>query len=59
MKYEVIELLQNPADLDDMGRDMVKTRCLLDGKPLDANVYVQHPVDNALITVGYVFEVNV
>jgi hypothetical protein len=56
MKYEVIELLQDPAELDDLGRDMVKTRCLRDGKPCDANVYIQHPVDNRLIEVGYVVE---
>jgi len=56
MKYEVIELLQDPAELDDLGRDMVKTRCLVDGKECKANVYIQHPTDNKLINVGYTVE---
>lgn len=56
MKYEVIELLQDPAELDDLGRDMVKTRCKVDGEECVANVYIQHPVDNRLIEVGYVVE---
>jgi hypothetical protein len=50
----VIELLQSNEELDDWGRDMVKTRCDHDGKVLI--VYVQHPIDNRLIDVGYAFE---
>ena len=58
MKFEVIELLQDPADLDDWGRDMVKCRCLVDGADFDGFVYLQHPVDNRLISVGYVWELK-
>jgi hypothetical protein len=53
MKYVVIEMLQNPEDFDDFGRDMCKTRCTLDGVVVNGVVYIQHPFDNRLITVGY------
>lgn len=49
----VVEMLQKAEDLDDLGRDMVKTKCLVNGTVL--NVYVQHPVDNVMIDVGYKF----
>jgi len=49
----VIKLLSDPKGLDDLGRDMVKTICEVGGKVM--NVYVQHPVDNSMITVGYKF----
>lgn len=51
---KVIALLQSNEDLDDMGRDMVKTRCQVGDKVV--TVYVQHPWDNRLIDVGYEFE---
>ena len=49
----VVEMLQKAEDLDDLGRDMVKTKCSVNGKVM--NVYVQHPVDNVMIDVGYTF----
>ncbi len=54
-KAIVVELLQDVNDLDDFGRDMVKTKCAIDGEL--KTIYVQHEVDNRLINVGYVFEV--
>ena len=51
---KVIELLQSNEELDDMGRDMVKTKCEVDSRVFI--VYVQHPIDNRLIDVGYTFE---
>lgn len=53
-KATVIELLQDPSDLDDFGREMVKTRCMVGD--VVRTVYVQHPTDNRLIVVGYVFD---
>jgi len=55
MKYEVLELLQPNDELDDFGRDMVKTRCIANN--VLRVVYVQHPIDNRLIDVGYTFDV--
>lgn len=54
IKAIVVELLQDPNDFDDFGRDMVKTRCQVGDKVV--TVYVQHPQDNRKIAVGYVFE---
>jgi hypothetical protein len=54
MKYEVIKLLQANDELDNFGRDMVKTLCLVEGE--EKVVYMQHPVDNRQIDVGYTFE---
>lgn len=56
MKFTVIELLQDVNDLDFMGRDMVKTKCSVEGEV--KIVYVQHPQDNRLLEVGYTFEMN-
>ncbi len=49
----VIKMLQLATELDNFGRDMVKTVCSVNGKEI--NVYVQHPVDNSFIGVGYKF----
>lgn len=51
---KVVELLQSNEELDDWGRDMVKTKCDVGGTI--RIVYVQHPVDNRLLDVGYEFE---
>ena len=49
----VVELMTDPADLDDFGREMVKTRCMVEG--VLKIVYVQHKIDNRLIELGYEF----
>lgn len=46
--------MQSNEVLDDMGRDMVKTRCQVGDRVV--TVYVQHPWDNRLIDVGYTFD---
>lgn len=56
-KYEVIELLQDVEDLDEYGRDMVKTRCSVNGTEKTMVVFVQHPQDNLMLAVGYKFEI--
>jgi hypothetical protein len=54
-KAIIVELLQDTSELDDFGRDMVKTKCDVDG--VVRVVYVQHPTDNRLLDVGYKFDI--